>query len=126
MGTSQANTGTFTRPDRVCNGNLPTSQRSIQKWYDTSCFVSPAQYSFGNAGRNILIGPGLQSVDFSLDKDFRITEGRGLQFRVETFNLLNHANFDMPGESIGTGSAAVITSVISQSREIQVAARLHW
>ena len=126
MGTSQANTGTFTRPDRVCNGNLPTSQRSIHKWYDTSCFVSPAQYSFGNAGRNILIGPGLQTVDFSLDKDFRITEGRGLQFRVEAFNLLNHANFDMPGESIGTGSAATITSVISHSREIQIAARLHW
>jgi hypothetical protein len=89
----------------VCNGNLPTSQRSIQKWYDTSCFVSPAQYSFGNTGRNVLIGPGQQTVDFSLGKDFRVTEGRGLQFRVETFNLLNHANFDMPGTSIGSGSA---------------------
>ena len=126
MGTSQANTGTFTRPNRVCNGNLPSSQRTIQKWYDTSCFVSPPQYSFGNTGRNILIGPGLETLDFSLDKDFQITEGRGLQFRVEAFNLLNHANFDMPGESIGTGSAATITSVITNSREIQVAARFHW
>ena len=126
MATSQANTGTFTRPDRVCNGNLPTSQRSIQKWYDTSCFVSPAQYSFGNTGRNVLIGPGQQTVDFSMGKDFQITEGRGLQFRVETFNLLNHANFDMPGTSIGSGSAAKITAVISHSRQIQLAARFHW
>jgi hypothetical protein len=126
MGTSQANTGTFTRPDRVCNGNLPTSQRSIQKWYDTSCFVSPAQYSFGNTGRNVLIGPGQQTVDFSLGKEFQITEGRGLQFRVETFNLLNHANFDMPGTSIGSGSAARITAVISHSRQIQLAARFHF
>jgi hypothetical protein len=126
MVTSQANTGTFTRPDRVCNGNLPTSQRSIQKWYDTSCFVSPAQYSFGNTGRNVLIGPGQQTVDFSLGKEFQVTEGRGLQFRVETFNLLNHANFDMPGTSIGSGSAGKITSVISHSRQIQLAARFHW
>jgi hypothetical protein len=126
MGTSQANTGTFTRPNRICNGNLPSSQRTIHKWYDTSCFVSPAQYSFGNTGRNVLIGPGYETVDVSLGKDFQMTEGMAMQFRVETFNLLNHANFDIPGSSIGSGSAATITSVIAHSREIQIAARLHW
>jgi hypothetical protein len=126
MGTSQANTGTFTRPNRVCNGNLPSSSRTLSKWYDTSCFVGPPQYSFGNTGRNILIGPGLLNLDFSLNKEFHITEKAAFQFRAETFNLLNHANFNIPGASIGSSSAATITSVNTHSRQIQIAARLHW
>jgi hypothetical protein len=126
MGTSQANTGTFTRPNRVCNGNLPSSSRTLSKWYDTSCFVGPPQYAFGNTGRNILIGPGLLNLDFSMNKEFHVTEGTALQFRAETFNILNHANFNIPGASIGTSSAATVTSVNTHSRQIQIAARLHW
>jgi hypothetical protein len=126
MATSAANTGTFTRPNRLCNGNLPSSQRTLADWYDTSCFVSPPQYAFGNTGRNILIGPGLETLDFSLHKNFQITEALGLQFRVESFNMLNHPNFSTPGTSIGSTSAGTISSVITNAREIQIAARLHW
>lgn len=126
MATSGANTGTFTRPNRVCNGNWSGSQRTLQEWYDTACFVSPPAYSFGNTGRNILIGPGLETLDFSLDKDFRITEALGMQFRVESFNLLNHPNFGIPGTSIGSATAGTITSVVTNARETQFAARFHW
>ena len=126
MATSQANTGTFTRPNRLCNGNISGSQRTLQHWYDTSCFVSPPQYSFGNTGRNILIGPSLKTLDFSLDKNFQLLERLGMQFRVESFNLLNHPNFGIPGTSIGSANQATVTSVITNAREIQFAVRFHW
>ncbi len=121
-----ANTGTFTRPDRICNGNFPASKRSIHEWFDTSCFVNPALYTFGNTGRNILIGPGMETWDFGLNKDFHITDRIGMQFRIETFNLLNHANFDLPAHSIGSPSAGTVTGVITNARETQFAARFHW
>ncbi len=121
-----ANTGTFTRPNRICNGNLPASQQSIHKWFDTSCFVSPPVYTFGNTGRNILIGPGLETWDFGLDKNFQLNRRIGMQFRIETFNLLNHANFGLPNGTIGAPGAGTVTSVITNARETQFAARFHW
>ena len=121
-----ANTGTFTRPNRICNGNLSTSKQSIHQWFDVACFVNPPQYTFGNSGRNILIGPGMETWDFGFDKNFQITEKLGMQFRVETFNLLNHSNFGLPNASIGNPNVGTVTSVITNSRETQFAARFHW
>ncbi len=121
-----ANTGTFTRPNRVCNGNLSASQQTIHHFYDTSCFVDPALYTFGNAGRNILFGPGMATWDLGADKDFSLTERFGLQLRGEFFNALNHPNFGLPNGSIGSPAAGTITSVITNAREIQAAVRLHW
>ena len=126
LATPTANTGTFTRPNRICGGNLPSSQQSINAWYNVSCFVSPPPYTFGNAGRNILIGPGLATWDLGADKDFRLTERFGLQFRSEFFNILNRANFGLPNASIGSTSAGTITTVITNARQIQFALRLHF
>lgn len=121
-----ANTGTFTRPNRICDGNLPSDQQSIHEWYDVSCFVNPPLYTFGNTGRNVLIGPGLFTWDLGADKDFRLNERAGLQFRSEFFNVLNRANFGLPSGSIGSAAAGTITTVITNARQIQFALRLHW
>jgi len=121
-----ANTGTFTRPDRICNGNLPSGQQTIHEWYDVNCFVNPPLYTFGNTGRNVLIGPGLFTWDLGTDKDFRLNEKVRLQFRAEFFNVLNRANFGLPSGSIGSASAGTITSVVTSARQIQFALRLHW
>ncbi|MCU1259759.1 MAG: TonB-dependent hemoglobin/transferrin/lactoferrin receptor family protein [Bryobacterales bacterium] len=126
MATSTSNTGTAQYPNRVCDGNLSNSQRTIQHWYDTSCFVAPALYTFGNAGRNIVIAPGLVTWDLGAHKDFRITEGTGLTLRGEFFNVLNKANFGYPNTSIGSLAAGSITSVVTTGRQIQLALRLHW
>ena len=126
LATPTANTGTFTRPDRICNGNLPAAQQKIVEWFDTSCFVNPSPFTFGNAGRNILIGPGLFTWDLAADKDFRLSEQVGLQFRSEFFNISNRANFGLPNGSIGSAAAGTITSVETNARQIQFALRLHW
>jgi outer membrane receptor protein involved in Fe transport len=121
-----ANTGTFTRPNRTCNGNLPADKQSINEWYDITCFVIPPVYAFGNTGRNVLIGPGLFTWDLGADKNFQLTERFALQFRSEFFNVLNRANFGLPNGSIGSAAAGTITSVITNARQIQFALRLHW
>ena len=126
LSTPTANTGTFTRPNRICDGNLPSSKQTIDAFYDTSCFVAPPLYTFGNAGRNILIGPGLGTWDLGADKDFALTERFGLQFRSEFFNVLNRANFGLPNGSIGSAAQGTIRTVITNARQIQFALRLHW
>ncbi len=62
-------------------------------------------YHFGNFGRNVIIGPGFNNVDFSLIKRTRITERLGTEFRVEAFDLLNHANLGQPGRVAQVGSS---------------------
>ena len=106
VGSTTANT----RPNRNCDGNLPSDQRSIARWFDTSCIVLPAQYSFGNAGRAFLIGPALFSLDLGLMKNFVFDEKRRLQFRAEAFNAANHTNLYTPGGSVGSPTYGVITS----------------
>src|SRR5205814_293362 len=87
--------GTASRPDRIAGGDLSSGQ-SIRHWFDQTAFVTPAQYVYGNAGRDILFGPGRTNLDASLFKDFRVRERLTVQFRAEAFNLLNHAQFGQP------------------------------
>jgi hypothetical protein len=126
MSSSTSNTGTTQYPNRICNGNQSGSKRTVQHWYDTSCFVAPPIYTFGNAGRNIMIAPGLVTWDLGAHKDFRVTEKFGLTFRAEFFNILNKANFAYPGSSIGSLTAGTITNVTTTGRQMQFALRLYW
>jgi outer membrane receptor protein involved in Fe transport len=126
LANASANTGTFTRPNRVCNGNLPSGQQKIAEWYNVSCFVTPPLYTFGNTGRNVLIGPGLETWDLGTDKDFHITERFAVQFRAEFFNTLNHPNFGLPNSSIGSTAAGTITGVLTNARQVQFALRMHF
>ncbi|HKX28680.1 MAG TPA: TonB-dependent receptor [Blastocatellia bacterium] len=82
------------RPNLV--GNPKLSNPTPDRWFKTEAFTVPAFGSFGNAGRNILNGPGYANVNFSLLKNIPLTERTKLQFRAETFNLFNRPNFDLP------------------------------
>jgi hypothetical protein len=126
MATATSNTGTTQYPNRICNGALPSSQETVHQWYQTSCYVAPSIYTFGNAGRNVMIAPGYWSWDFGVHKDFRITEKFGLTFRGEFFNILNKPNFAYPSTSIGSAAAGTITGIVGNARQIQFALRLHW
>ena len=65
---------------------------------------------FGNMARDTLISPGLADMDFSLQKNFKVTENQRIQFRWEVFNLLNRANFAEPATSPYTSSSAPNTN----------------
>src|SRR5438552_1744287 len=77
------------RPNRIASGELPAGQQSINKWFDTTSFVTPADYTFGNSGINILRGPDLFSWNQSFFKHFKIREGKVLELRVLFNNFTN-------------------------------------
>jgi hypothetical protein len=83
------------RPNLV--GDPNAGPHTPDQWVSRSAFQQVTQIGqFGNAGRNIVQGPGVQQWDFSALKTFRFTESKNLQFRAEFFNLFNHANFGLP------------------------------
>jgi len=99
------------------------------QWFDPKAFVLAPQGTFGNVSRGSLRGPGLFNVDASLFKRVRLSESYTLQFRAETFNVLNHPNFSYPNEVIFSGgtyssSGGVITQTSTTSRQIQFALKL--
>ena len=120
-----ANGGNSTFPNRLCNGNIGGG--SIARYFDTSCFVVPPSYTFGNAGRNILVGPPNNQLDVSLQRRFRIERLHSsvLNLRLEGFNVLNHPQFGDPNAMVGNHLYGEISSA-GAAREVQVAARLSF
>ncbi|MGH9751211.1 MAG: hypothetical protein ACREA2_00360, partial [Blastocatellia bacterium] len=84
------------RPNLVGDPNLSSSERTVDRFFNTGVFVAQPFGTLGTAGRNVLEGPGTNLVDFSLLKNINFTERHRLQFRSEFFNLFNHTNFDVP------------------------------
>jgi hypothetical protein len=81
---------------------------SVDRWFDTSGFTPVS--GFGNLGRNVVTGPGFDNIDFSILKNTELGEEIRLQFRLEVFDLLNHANFGQPGNVVGTPGFGRITN----------------
>ncbi|MBO0798144.1 MAG: hypothetical protein J2P31_04910, partial [Blastocatellia bacterium] len=121
----RANTGVGgQRPNRIGSGKLDNP--TPEKWFDVSAFVSPAQFTYGNSGANILREDRYKSLDFSVFKQFRITENSTLQFRAEAFNLTNTPSFAIPVTTIDTSSAGRVTSTFSTPRQIQFALKYNF
>jgi Carboxypeptidase regulatory-like domain/TonB dependent receptor-like, beta-barrel len=120
-----ANTGGISQvPNRIHEANLPDSERTENRFFDTGAFVLPAAFTLGNAGINPLIGPGFWNLDLSLGKVFTIREALNLQFRAEIFNALNHPNDGSPGTTLGTASFGRITSTFGDPRVMQFGLKL--
>ena len=86
------------RPNLIGSPELPKSERTVQRWFNTDAFTipGPAPQAFGNAGVGILRGPGATSFDFSVAKKIPIRENQYIQFRAELFNAFNHPIFGPP------------------------------
>jgi hypothetical protein len=120
------------RPNLVPGQNptLPRHERTIAKWFNTGAFTNtPGQSNSepipGNAGRNLVRGPGYTNDDFSLFKTFSLFETMNLQFRAESFNLLNSPHYGNPNASRNSGSFGSITSA-SGPRIMQFALKLNY
>jgi carboxypeptidase family protein len=119
------------RPNRVCNGRI--SNWTLQKFFDTSCFVDAPPGELGNASRTPLFGPGFVNTDFSAVKNFPLSfrEGMSLQFRAEFFNLFNHPQFYQPVNfppyaDLDSAGFGVINATVNNPRLIQFALKLRF
>lgn len=114
IATDFANTGTPNRPNIVPGQSisLPASQRSVEHWFNTAAFSDPAPFTFGNAGRDIIPGPGNEVTDIALHRRFTITERSSLEIRAEGFNILNHPNYGIPGPypDLGPSFGAILST----------------
>ena len=115
------------RPDLV--GPLPSldcdtnpATREPINCYDSTAFALPAQFTFGNAGRNILRGPKLVNTDLSFAKTVPIGATARVQLRAEIFNVFNNVNFGNPNGVWGTANFGRITTA-APMRQIQLGAR---
>ncbi len=90
------------RPDRLANGNLPTDQRTLDRWFDLGAFAIPAanRGSFGTSARNVLEGPGLNVQHFNLVRTIPLKDSFRLQFFLNVFNAMNHPGFDLPNHDL--------------------------
>jgi hypothetical protein len=109
-----------------CIGNPAASNQSIYNWFNKAAFALPATYSYGNCDSNILRADVFKNLDFSLFKIFRLTERAQLELRGEAFNLTNSPTFSAPGTNIDTASGGVVTSTLSNPRNIQFALKLNF
>jgi hypothetical protein len=120
-----SNTGTFgqLRPDQI--GNSSVANPSPARWYNPEAYATPAEFTFGNAGRNSLVGPGTRTADLYVRKEFKLGKRAHLEVRVEAFNAFNHPTFGLPDNYVDDGeSAGTITYTSIAQRQIQFGARL--
>ena len=117
--------GEALRPDRLRKGTVPNP--SINQWFDRTVFpvVPTGSYRFGNSGRNILDGPGTFIINAAISRRIRLAEQKSLQFRVESFNLPNRPNFNLPDNFVDVISGGTI-SVAKNNRNLQMALRLEF
>jgi hypothetical protein len=105
---------------------------NAKHWYDPCAFSLPANGTYGDLGRNTIIGPGFADLDLALEKGFPLTERINATFRAEFFNILNHTNYGLPnvsamnGNGTAVGSAVLITYTLNSSRQLQFGLRVNF
>lgn len=130
---NNGNTTNPVRPSLNPEFSGPMITGNPNQYFNPNAFIVPLPGTYGDLGRNAFYGPGLAEVDVALIKNTHIGEGLTLQLRGEAFNIANHPNFNTPTLTVfsaagapASGSAGVITSTSTTSRQIQVAAKLIW
>jgi len=113
------------RPNLLRDASLPSDQRVVSKWFDTSAFANPAPLTFGNSPRSGLRGAPVVTTDVTIEKSFFITERWKFDLRGEMYNLFNHAIFNVPGFTFGAADFGVVSSA-RPPRTAQISARLSF
>jgi Carboxypeptidase regulatory-like domain len=132
--TGVLSTGTGNRPNRICDGRLDNP--TIDRWFDTSCFVAPTDTTgtYGDSGRGVIRGPGSFNIDASLIKNTRIGRYQ-TEVRIEAFNVLNHPQFGNPNVTVGNAAYGTISAMLSNpscslcgtvERQIQIGVKVRF
>lgn len=122
--TAGVGTGSASQPWNVAGSTSVSGSTGVgQPWFNAAAFSQPRAGTFGNAGLNILRGPGFQNWDIALFKNFRITERIGAQFRGESFNFLNHPLLSNPNTNPRSGDFGRVTSKFNE-RNIQLGIKI--
>ena len=119
------NSPIYDRPNQI--GDPHVSHPNQNEWYNPAAYAAPTTlYTFGNAGRNSLMGPGLGLVDLSLTKSFVITEKTHLDLKWDAFNALNRQNLGQPtcpgAAFVDFSDAGQICSIVDFRRRMQIGA----
>lgn len=117
--------GEASRPDRIAKGTAQSP--SVDQWFDRRAFpvVPVGSYRFGTSGRNLLDGPGTFNVNMSLSRKFPFAESKALQFRMESLNLPNHPNFNLPENRVDIISGGAISRA-KNNRTLQAVLRVEF
>ena len=117
---SRTNTGGTDRPNVTGDPNLPSDQRTVQRWFNTDAFSAAPQFTPGNIGSALMHGPNQRQTNFSIFKDLALSGQQKLQLRAEIYNLLNQANFGLPDNNFGsTGFGSISSTGNSIPRQMQ-------
>jgi hypothetical protein len=122
------NNGVDTPNVAVGNLKLNTNPRNGQPAFNTALFSLPSLGQIGNARRRFFYGPGMNNFDLALQKEVRLTEAKSLQFRLEAFNVFNHAQFFGAAAVNGNISSAGFGQIINANppRLLQLAAKFQF
>ena len=113
------------RPDALRSAILPAEKRGPDLWFDTTAFSRQAPNTFGNAGNGTLRDPGINDIDFSLQKQFRVTEHKRFEFRAEAFNIFNKPQFTNIGHTLGNANFGKATAAEAE-REMQLGLKFYF
>jgi hypothetical protein len=106
-------------------GDIHAGGGELTRWFNTAAFAQPPLGSFGNSGRSILRGPGINNLDLALFKNFDLPRGSRLQLRLESFNALNHPQFSSVSTNLAAANFGVITAARA-ARINQLGLKLIW
>jgi outer membrane receptor protein involved in Fe transport len=118
--------GNSQSPDQVAPLKVLHGIGLNSPWFTQSSFAPPPALAFGNVGRNVISGPGLFNLDFSLFKNIPLTEQVRLQLRGEAFSVTNTPQFSNPGVTLGNANFGYITGTVGGGRVIQLGAHLSF
>jgi hypothetical protein len=91
-------------------GNPKLSNPTLTEWFNPAAYANPAPGTFGNSGRNTLIGPSFYNADLSVGKSFRLPrEGMRLEIRADMYDVFNHINFNNPDANVGYTSSGALS-----------------
>lgn len=102
----------------------PEGPETVEEWFNTAAFTQVPSGTFGNAGRNILRGPGWVTFDMSVQRRIDITGRVNATLRWDVFNLFDRANFGLPERNIASANAGVISTLAGDPRVMQFSVRV--